>query len=78
MSGDYLGMSYNEWLRSTSQESSLTLVKSMVKLRDLLLELDYHLLQGITLGPSWTHSTITKVEDLTARIRPLATMRRGK
>ncbi len=68
--------SYDNWLRANAEESSLTLAKSMAKLRDLLLELDYQLLSEITQEPSWMHTTITKVEDLTGRIRPLATLTR--
>ncbi len=65
---------YNSWLREQSPSLYMALRSSMAKLQALLRELESVPLQGITMEPSKISTTITKVEDLTSRLRHLGTL----
>ncbi len=66
--------SYNTWLREQSPSLYMALRSSMSKLQVLLQELESVPLQGITMELSKISTTITKVEDLTSRLRHLGTL----
>ncbi len=67
-------LSYNTWLREQSPTLFMALRSSMAKLQVLLQELESVPLQEITMEPSKISTTITKVEDLTTRLRHLGTI----
>ncbi len=66
--------SYNMWLRGQNLTLSSTLVKSMDKLLEVLSELRFQSGLVTTLERYAISKDITKVEDLTSRLRHLGTL----
>ncbi len=67
-------VSYNKWLRQQSLSLQTALGVSMEKLQDLLLELQYRSESEIIPARFVTSTDISHMEDLTARLRHLATL----